>query len=181
MARSSRIFTDGIILVLAGPPGCGKGTYGKILAERWGSTHLSIGELISPHACVNFHVRNDVIVKKLLSRRVCKICGGNFNLADIREFPYDMPAILPQPDCRKCKGNAPLLTRTDDTQETIQKRLDIYEKSTRPVIEQYDAEGILLNFEVLKGIQDMTRLETTLMSFLLGKYGGNGVIIGGTD
>lgn len=226
---------NSITLIFAGPPGSGKGTYGKILARRWGFSHVSVGDLIRaelntsslrgdfksradrgllipdhlateickrwilsnpaqklwildgfprtlrqaemlrefarPHACVNFQLPRSIVLKKLLGRSICKLCGENFNMAGIHDTPYDMPAILPEQNCEKCNGNAPLFKRADDTMETILKRLDTHEKTTRPVIDQYDAEGILLNFEVLKGIGDMARLEATILSFLHKKYG----------
>ena len=232
MARHLR---NAVTLIFAGPPGSGKGTYGKILARRWGICHVSIGDLIrsdisntvigvgtksgadrglllpdslvveickqyirskpeqrswildgfprtlrqaeslwefaKPHACVNFHLPNSILLKKLLGRRICKTCGGSFNLAGIQEPPYDMPPILPRKDCNACKGEAPLLRRADDTVETIQRRLATHEQSTRPMINQYAAEGILLDFEVVKGIGDIPRLESTISSFLQRKYG----------
>lgn len=234
MVRCLGSFKNGVTLIFAGPPGAGKGTYGKILAKRWGMSHVSVGELIraerpiaclgvasksradrgllipddvvaeickqhicskplqnswildgfprtleqadmlrefaSPHVCVNFKLPFGILMQKLLGRRICKTCGQDFNMADIREIPYELPAILPQRDCKECNGDAPLLRRVDDTAEVIQKRLKIYEKSTKPVIDLYDREGILLNFDVLHGIGDMTRLESAITSFLQRKY-----------
>ncbi|CDJ45337.1 adenylate kinase, putative [Eimeria tenella] len=225
----------GIILIFSGPPGSGKGTYGKILARRWGMRHVSLGDLIrqklsnctlsndsearvscglliqdtlaseickdyisshperqswildgfprtlqqvellrgfaTPHACINFIVPRHILLKKLLGRRICSSCGGCFNVANICDEPYDMPPILPTKECRHCKGNAPLTTRSDDTEEAIRNRLDFYEQLTRPMLGQFEAEGILLNFEVIKGTRDIARLEDALISFLNKKHG----------
>lgn len=234
MARHPENLRNAVTLIFAGPPGSGKGTYGKILSQRWGICHVSIGDLIrsamsntvigvetksgvdrglllpdflvvemckqlirskpeqrswildgfprtvhqaellseftKPHACVNFHLPSSILLTKLLGRRICSTCGDSFNLAGIQEGPYDMPAILPRKDCNVCKGEAPLLRRADDTVETIQRRLITHEQSTRPMINQYAAEGILLDFEVMKGVGDIPRLESAINLFFQRKY-----------
>ncbi|XP_026194216.1 uncharacterized protein LOC113147544 [Cyclospora cayetanensis] len=235
MTRHPDWIRKGFTIIFAGPPGSGKGTYGKILAKHWGICHVSAGDLIrgelanfsagvqlkssveegllipdsivaqlcknymysnsghkswildgfprtlpqaemlrgfaGPHVCVNFRLPSNILLQKLLARRVCKKCGENFNTADIRDTPYEMPAILPRKDCSKCGGNAPLVSRVDDTLETIQRRLDTHEKLTRPMLDQYNVEGILLNFDVVKGIADIARLQSAICSFLHKKYG----------
>lgn len=229
------LVTKRIILVFSGPPGSGKGTYGNMIAKRWGILHVSVGDLIRkelttsrlsqvfkakvdrgllvpdslaaqvcknhicripsknswiidgfprtlqqakmleefarPHVCVNFRLPTTILMKKLLGRRICMTCGEIFNLANIDDTPYTLPAILPRKDCTQCRGDAQLFRRADDTIETIQQRLATYEKDTRPLLGYYDAEGRLVNFEVIKGIGDILRLESTLISFLQKKYG----------
>ena len=72
-------------------------------------------------------VAADVIVNRLSSRRTCRDCGYTGTAAD---------AI-----CPKCGGE--MYQRDDDKAETIQNRLDVYEKSTSPLIEYYRGQGIL--------------------------------------
>lgn len=236
------------MLIFSGPPGSGKGTYGKVLARRWGIRHVSIGDLIRaklaacssrasvnqsrdsylrqdeeafrvskccveqgllihdsvatelckkhmgssaqksswildgfprnmqqaealhsfapPDACINFHLPAEILLKKLLGRRICTTCGESFNVADIYDPPFSLPAILPEKDCVHCGGKTQLAKRQDDTKEIIQKRLDLHEQLTTPMLNHYNAEGLLLNFHVVKGIADIPRLEETIFSFL---------------
>lgn len=123
-----------------------------------------------PHACINFHLPANILLSKLLGRRICTTCGGNFNVADIYHPPFQLPAILPKTECVHCGGKPPLTKRSDDTKESIQRRLDLHEQLTTPMLKKYDAEGLLLNFEVVKGIDDIPRLEETIISFLRRKY-----------
>ena len=72
-------------------------------------------------------VAAEVIVNRLSSRRTCRDCGYTGTAADAT--------------CPKCGGE--MYQRDDDKAETIQNRLDVYEKSTSPLIEYYRGQGIL--------------------------------------
>ena len=72
-------------------------------------------------------VKPDVIVKRLSSRRPCRSCG------------YTAPAGVDV--CPRCGGE--MYQRDDDKPETIQKRLDVYQTQTAPLIEYYRGHSIL--------------------------------------
>ena len=72
-------------------------------------------------------VKPDVIVKRLSSRRTCKECG------------YTAPAGVDT--CPSCGGEK--YQRDDDKPETIQKRLDVYENQTAPLVEYYRGKELL--------------------------------------
>ena len=72
-------------------------------------------------------VKPDVIVKRLSSRRTCKECG------------YTAPAGVDT--CPSCGGE--MYQRDDDKPETIQKRLDVYESQTAPLVEYYRGKELL--------------------------------------
>jgi len=75
----------------------------------------------------------EVIIQRLSGRLVCSKCGANFHKTN-------MP---PQKDgiCDKC-GSA-LYQRSDDKVETIRKRLEVYKKETRDLIEYYQGKNKL--------------------------------------
>ena len=50
--------------------------------------------------------------------------------------------------CDKCGGE--LEQRKDDTRETAEKRIEIYEESTAPLIEYYTKTGLIKNFDAEK-------------------------------
>jgi len=58
--------------------------------------------------------REDVLLRKLVARRVCQSCRRNYNLAHIMEGALRMPAILPKVSgiCDTCGGA--LIQRPDD-------------------------------------------------------------------
>ena len=78
-------------------------------------------------AAVLVDVDPDVIVKRLSSRRTCKNCG------------YTAPAGVDV--CPRCGGE--MYQRDDDKPETIQRRLDVYQTQTAPLIEYYKGHGLL--------------------------------------
>lgn len=76
---------------------------------------------------VNLKLREDVLLEKCLGRRTCSQCGGNFNIASINVDEGNgkpgmyMPPLLPPANCM-----SKLITRADDTEEVVKKRLHIY-------------------------------------------------------
>lgn len=40
-------------------------------------------------------------------------------------------------------------------QDIVEKRLDIYEKTTRPIVDEYSKRGILVPFHLTSGVEDM--------------------------
>ena len=78
-------------------------------------------------AALLIDVESKVIVERLSSRRTCRACGYTGTAAD---------AV-----CPKCGGE--MYQRDDDKPETIQNRLDVYEKNTSPLVEYYRGQGRL--------------------------------------
>ena len=69
----------------------------------------------------------EVIIKRLTDRRCCKECGYAGTSAD---------AV-----CPKCEGE--MYQRDDDNEATVRNRLDVYAKSTSPLIDYYKGKGLL--------------------------------------
>ncbi|MFH1014756.1 MAG: adenylate kinase, partial [Nitrospirota bacterium] len=78
-------------------------------------------------------VPKDDLMKRLTGRRTCKNCQQMYNV-------YYSP---PKKDalCDKCGGE--LFQRGDDKEDTIKKRLDVYDAQTAPLIDYYNKKGIL--------------------------------------
>lgn len=69
----------------------------------------------------------EAIVQRLTSRRVCSQCKAVYNLA-----------MLPAGQAERCpKCGGMLITRPDDTEETVRRRLAVYEEQTAPVLDFY--------------------------------------------
>ncbi len=73
---------------------------------------------------LSIDVDKDDLMKRLTGRRTCRSCQQMFNI-------YFSP---PKKEglCDKCGGA--LFQRDDDKEETIRKRLDVYEAQTAPLI-----------------------------------------------
>lgn len=85
-------------------------------------------------AVIELSVADDVVVKRLTSRRVCGRCGEIYNTV----------AKPPRVDsvCDKCGGE--VVQRDDDTEAVIRKRLAVFREQTAPLIEYYRNKGILM-------------------------------------
>ncbi|MGB9857109.1 MAG: adenylate kinase [Dictyoglomaceae bacterium] len=78
-------------------------------------------------------VSDELVIRRLTARRVCKNCGAIYNL-------ISMP---PKEDnkCDICGGE--LYQRSDDREEVIKERLETYYKESQGLLEYYKNEGIL--------------------------------------
>lgn len=84
-------------------------------------------------AVININVDMDSLLDRLAGRRVCKRCGASYHLK------YNPP--LREGVCDACGGE--LYQRKDDAKETIEKRLDVHLKSTKPLIDYYGQRNLL--------------------------------------
>uniref|UniRef100_A0A0G4FBJ1 Adenylate kinase active site lid domain-containing protein n=1 Tax=Chromera velia CCMP2878 TaxID=1169474 RepID=A0A0G4FBJ1_9ALVE len=110
---------------------------------------------LRPTLCVNICLPEKYLIMKLAGRRVCSVCNDSFNVADIREGEYDMPPLLPS-NCKQCEGTGKHLEqRADDTEEVVKNRLQTYLDETAPLIGFYSKMGLLLDFDVKKGVADL--------------------------
>ena len=74
-----------------------------------------------------------VIIKRLTGRRVCRKCGAVYHVVNRPPKKQNV--------CDACGGE--LYQRPDDNEETIKTRMDIYVKSTEPIIDYYKKQGKL--------------------------------------
>lgn len=87
----------------------------------------------------------ELLIKRLTGRRVCDSCGAVYNTAELGKDTKK---------CEKCGGT--LITRDDDTEETVRQRLEVYSKQTSPVIDYYDETGLLVSIDGSSSIEDIT-------------------------
>lgn len=80
---------------------------------------------------INIDVAFDEVMQRLCGRRVCKNCGESYHVSTLNGATT----------CARCGGD--LYQRDDDNPETVQKRLQVYNKQTAPLIEYYDKKGVL--------------------------------------
>ncbi|MDR1942622.1 MAG: adenylate kinase [Endomicrobium sp.] len=78
-------------------------------------------------------------VKRISGRRVCS-CGASYHVNFIP------PKVKGK--CDVCNGD--LIQRSDDKENVVKDRLDVYEKQTRPLIDYYKKTGLFVNIDGLK-------------------------------
>lgn len=96
-----------------------------------------LSSLVPEVAVVNFQIKDEIVIKRLSTRRVCKSCGANYNVLTL---PPKKEGV-----CDKCGGE--IIQRDDDRQESILHRMDVYREQTEPLINYYTEKGKIYNFD----------------------------------
>ena len=86
---------------------------------------------------VNFEIKDEIVIRRLSTRRVCKACGANYNVLTL---PPKVEGV-----CDKCGGE--LYQRDDDKQESILHRMDVYREQTEPLINFYKNKGTITDLD----------------------------------
>lgn len=118
---------------------------------------------------IQFKLPHHILKQKLLGRRVCVRdgCGSNYNVCDINEDDIRMPPMSPKSEglCDKCHSE--LTVRADDNEQTIENRLHLFYEANDPLMKFYEEEGILMSYDIKKGIDDfpdiLGRIERRLL------------------
>ena len=100
------------------------------------------GEKLS--VVINLEVGEDVLMKRLTGRRVCKKCGASFHVVNM---PPKQEGI-----CDVCGGE--LIQRPDDNEETAANRIAVYNDQTKPLIDYYEKAGIIANIDGSKPLEE---------------------------
>ena len=79
-----------------------------------------------PLVVLDIVVPEDVLVRRLATRRICSQCGVN-------------AAVEWTGDCQKCGGE--LIARIDDGVEIVRERLKVYRRQTEPLVDYYSARS----------------------------------------
>lgn len=143
----------GIIRERLGQPDAQRGFildgFPRTIAQADG-LHALLGELGQPlDAVVLMEVDPDQLFKRLTGRRTCRKCQRVFNV-------YTAPPSVPPPCGGQCE-TPDLFQRPDDSEETIGKRLAVYEAQTRPLVDYYRGRGMLRVVDAEGDIDAVTR------------------------
>jgi len=114
-------------------------------AEALDATLKEMG--VKLDAVLNIAVPREKLLERLTGRRVCRTCGATYHVL------FNKPKE--EGKCDKCGGE--LYQRSDDTEATVNQRLDVYEAQTQPLIEYYGKQGLLKNIDGDQEIAKVTR------------------------
>jgi adenylate kinase len=99
-----------------------------VQAEELDKALASLGKKID--RAVAIVVDPEVIVARLTARRTCRDCGKITSVS-----------ALVGGQCPECGGE--VYQRDDDNEATVRNRLDVYERSTAPLMDYYSSAGVL--------------------------------------
>ena len=95
---------------------------------------------------VEIDVPDEVVVKRMSGRRVCKECGASYHVMNKRSNSEGV--------CDVCGGE--LITRKDDAPETVLGRLEVYHEQTEPLKDYYTKSGKLGSVDGTATIDEIT-------------------------
>jgi len=81
---------------------------------------------------LDLNVPREIVLERISARRVCRDCGTNYTSAGSDPDPWI---------CDVCGGD--VQQRADDHPDAVNRRLDLYETQTAPLIEYYSSRGLL--------------------------------------
>ena len=91
---------------------------------------------------INLDVDESKLIERIISRRVCPSCGASYNINTKKPSKEGI--------CDSCGHE--LIQRKDDTKESFVTRLNAYNNQTKPLIEYYNANGLLKSVNGLNDI-----------------------------
>jgi len=96
---------------------------------------------------IYIEVPNEELVKRLSGRRLCRVC----------QTPYHIISSPPKTPgkCDKCGGE--LYQRSDDREETVKDRLNIFFAQTFPILDYYKKRNKLIRVNGNLGMQGVAR------------------------
>ncbi len=84
-------------------------------------------------AAIYIEVPTKVLIERLAGRWICRDCQATFHSV------FNPPRVPGQ--CDACGGE--LYQRSDDKREVVENRVNVYLRDTLPVVERYQAQGLL--------------------------------------
>uniref|UniRef100_A0A087XZU7 Adenylate kinase isoenzyme 1 n=1 Tax=Poecilia formosa TaxID=48698 RepID=A0A087XZU7_POEFO len=177
--------TLGFVLMSLGGPGSGKGTQCEKIVAKYGYTHLSSGDLLRAEVASGSErgkqlqaimqkgelVPLDTVLDMIKDAMIAKadvskgflIDGYPREVKQGEEFEKKIgkPCLLLYVDAKAETMVKRLLKRgetsgrSDDNEETIKKRLDLYYKATEPVIAFYEGRGIVKKVDSELAVDDV--------------------------
>lgn len=121
----------------------------------------ALGDLDGIHqigALLHLDVARSELVSRLSGRRVCGNCGSTYH---VLESPSKEEGV-----CDKCGGA--LQQRADDRPDSVAVRLDVYERTTRPVFDFYSIRGLYVRVNGVGAPEEIySRLVEKLVSLKL--------------
>ncbi len=159
-------------ILITGPPGSGKSTHGKKLAEDYGMIHISVGDLLRARASSDPELAalmakgelvDSALVRGLVLERLARpdVVANGFILDGFPRRQEEIGVIdswiagggvldaivnLDASD-EELRGRILARGRADDTPEVFRRRMEIYREQTKPVLEHYRGSVRVLEAE----------------------------------
>lgn len=95
---------------------------------------------------ISITANEEEIIKRLTNRRACKVCNQIFVLNEIEN----------RSSCPNCGAENSFYQRSDDKEEVIRKRLEVFKKTTEPVLNYYKKNNEVICVDGIGPIEEVT-------------------------
>lgn len=158
---AGQLVSDDLMIAMTkevlGSPKCRDGWildgFPRTLNQAQALTKLLSDVKVKLDKVIDIEVNEGEIVRRLGMRFICTKCGRIWNM--------QLDMLSDTTECQDCGG--PLFHRDDDKEETVRKRLKVYEQQTKPVKEYYERQSVLKEFD---GEGDPEYINNEIMSAL---------------
>ena len=176
-------------LILMGPPGAGKGTQAKVVAEHFGVPAISTGDIFRfnvsegtdlgvkaqqymdageyvPDEITNLMVRNRIDEPD--ARPGFLLDGYPRTLAQVEELDgmiaftgHELDAVVvltvdAEELVQRLLQRAQTEGRTDDTEDVVRRRQEVYAEQTEPLIEVYRKRDLLIEVDGMGEVDEVS-------------------------
>lgn len=97
---------------------------------------------------MNMVLDDDVLIKRISGRYVCADCSSVYNRFFVK------PKV--EGVCDKC-GSAKFITRSDDSEDIIKKRLDIFHRENNSILEYYCEKRLLVDISCDASVEEISQ------------------------
>lgn len=105
-------------------------------------------------AVINIEVNPDILMQRLTGRIICRNCGATYHTTN------NPPKV--EGTCDRC-GSHDFYQREDDKPETVKNRIQINIEQSKPILNYYNAKGILRNVDGESGIDNLFKTIQSIM------------------
>jgi len=95
----------------------------------------------------NVDVASDALIERLTGRRSCPDCGAVYHTENNTPDVADV--------CDRCGSG--LIQRSDDTRTTVERRLEAYEKQTKPLVQYYRDKKLLVDIDGALPVEEVAK------------------------
>jgi adenylate kinase len=106
------------------------------------------GHHLALDGVLDLEVPEDEVVKRIAGRRVCRN-----DSAHVFHVEYKKPKT--EGVCDACGGE--LYQRSDDAEDKVRNRLDVYHRETEPIIDYYKRQNLVVTISALGPVAEVTR------------------------
>lgn len=176
-------------MIFMGPPGAGKGTQAKLVADKYGVPAISTGDIFRANASQGTELGKkaqefmdageyvpDEVTNLMVRNRIDEddaqpgflLDGYPRTLAQVEELDgmirhtgHELDAVVvltvdPEELVQRLLQRSETDGRSDDTEDVVRRRQEVYTEQTEPLIDVYRGRGLLVEVDGMGPVEEVT-------------------------